>query len=55
MVSSVHRKESLKSVAWAIDELKTRVPIWKKEIYENGKAWKENKEFDSTKLTTEAS
>ena len=27
-----------------IDELKARVPIWKKEVYENGACWKENKE-----------
>lgn len=28
-----------------IDELKARVPIWKKEIYEQGSEWKANKEF----------
>lgn len=27
---------------WAIDELKATVPIWKKELYENGEVWKEN-------------
>jgi hypothetical protein len=30
---------------FAIDELKARVPIWKRELYEDGSAWKENSEF----------
>ena len=30
--------------AWAIDELKASVPIWKKEVYEGGEVWKENAE-----------
>lgn len=30
--------------AWAIDELKATVPIWKKEVYEGGEVWKENAE-----------
>ena len=29
---------------WAIDELKAKVPIWKKECYEGGEVWKENTE-----------
>ena len=44
-VSSVHRKDSLDAVQVLIDTLKERVPIWKKEIYEDGNSeWKENKE-----------
>ena len=44
-VSSVHRKDSLDAVEDLIDTLKERVPIWKKEIYEDGASeWKENKE-----------
>ena len=44
-VSSVHRKESLEAVQIIINTLKENVPIWKKEIYENGMGeWKENKE-----------
>uniref|UniRef100_T1I7L9 Molybdopterin synthase catalytic subunit n=2 Tax=Rhodnius prolixus TaxID=13249 RepID=T1I7L9_RHOPR len=44
-ISSPHRAESLAAVNFAIEELKSTVPIWKKEIYkeEVGK-WKENKE-----------
>lgn len=44
-ISSPHRQESLQAVQFAIDAVKTSVPIWKKEIYENGEPeWKENKE-----------
>ncbi|CAI5526564.1 unnamed protein product [Closterium sp. Naga37s-1] len=32
-VSSAHRKESLAAVTFLIDELKAKVPIWKKEVY----------------------
>lgn len=31
-----------------IDEIKAGVPIWKKEVYEDGEVWKENKEFFDT-------
>jgi molybdopterin synthase catalytic subunit len=31
-------------VNFAIEQLKATVPIWKKEVYENGEAqWKDNK------------
>eukprot|EP00949_MAST-11_sp_MAST-11-sp1_P002320 g2320.t1 len=46
-VSSPHRKASLAAVQYAIDELKARLPVWKKEFYvssENGPSWKANKE-----------
>lgn len=44
-VSSPHRREALEAVASGIDELKARVPIWKKEVYTDGsKSWKENEE-----------
>ena len=36
MAVSPHRKEALDAVHWAIDELKAKVPIWKKEHYEDG-------------------
>ena len=44
-VASEHRAEGLAAVAWAIDELKRRVPVWKKEVYADGSAWKGNCEF----------
>ena len=44
-ISSPNRKSSLEAVAFAIDDLKKIVPIWKKEKYEgNQSAWKENAE-----------
>ena len=44
-ISSTHRKEALAAVAFAIDELKAQVPIWKKEVYDGAAPeWKENKE-----------
>ena len=44
-VSSAHRAASLEAVSCAIDALKARVPIWKKEIYEeSASSWKRNKE-----------
>ena len=35
-VSSPHRIDAFESAAWIMDTLKKDVPIWKKEIYENG-------------------
>uniref|UniRef100_A0A8C0L3C1 Uncharacterized protein n=1 Tax=Canis lupus dingo TaxID=286419 RepID=A0A8C0L3C1_CANLU len=49
-VSSVHRASSLQAVSYprgcpAIDTLKAKVPIWRKEIYEElSSSWKRNKE-----------
>lgn len=44
VVSSVHRRESLEAVNYLINELKDKVPIWKKEIYSSGDSkWKSNK------------
>ena len=43
-VSAPHRKEAFEACRYAIDELKKRVPIWKKEIFEDGEVWVENVE-----------
>ncbi|XP_063235395.1 molybdopterin synthase catalytic subunit-like [Bacillus rossius redtenbacheri] len=44
-VSSPHRAESLEAVQFAIDALKSLVPIWKKEVYEGDTGqWKSNQE-----------
>ncbi|CAN7986100.1 unnamed protein product [Ixodes hexagonus] len=44
-VSSAHREESQAAVKWIIDQVKSRLPVWKKEIYADGVSeWKENKE-----------
>ena len=37
-VDSPHRKEAFLACQYVIDELKARVPIWKKEHYVNGEA-----------------
>ena len=37
--SAPHRADALEACRWLIDELKASVPIWKKEIYEDGDAW----------------
>lgn len=38
-VSTPHRQQSFEACAYIIDELKKNVPIWKKEIYEDGEIW----------------
>lgn len=36
-----------------IDNLKARVPIWKKEVYDDGSTWKANKEFSAAAVGAE--
>jgi molybdopterin synthase catalytic subunit/molybdopterin converting factor small subunit len=38
-VSAAHRGDALSACRDAIDTLKERVPLWKKEIYEGGEEW----------------
>ncbi len=40
-VSTPHRKAAFEACEWAIRELKRTVPIWKKEVYEDGEEWVE--------------
>ncbi|TPX55437.1 molybdopterin synthase [Powellomyces hirtus] len=42
--SSPQRKDALAATGWILDELKSRVPIWKMEYYDDGSMWKENGE-----------
>ncbi|WP_306589825.1 molybdenum cofactor biosynthesis protein MoaE [Geothrix sp. 21YS21S-4] len=35
-VASVHRAEAFEAAAWLMDEIKRRVPIWKRETYGDG-------------------
>lgn len=42
-VGAAHRGEAYEASRFAIDELKRRVPIWKKEMYADGSAWIANK------------
>ncbi len=39
-ISSSHRSEAYEASRYAIERLKQTVPIWKKEIYEDGTEWK---------------
>ena len=38
-VSAAHRKEAFDANRYAIDRIKAIVPIWKKEYFEEGRAW----------------
>jgi molybdopterin synthase catalytic subunit/molybdopterin converting factor small subunit len=38
-VSAPHRHDALAACKDVIDELKERVPLWKKELYEDGEEW----------------
>jgi len=43
-VTAPHRDACYAASRYAIDALKSAVPIWKKEVYEDGSTWKQNKE-----------
>lgn len=45
-VSTPHRAECYEASRHAIEALKARLPVWKKEIYEDGSAWKANAPAD---------
>ena len=38
-VSAAHRREALEACHFAIDRLKEIVPIWKRELFEDGAVW----------------
>ncbi|NET40307.1 MAG: molybdenum cofactor biosynthesis protein MoaE, partial [Cyanothece sp. SIO1E1] len=38
-VATPHRKAAFEACEYAIDTLKETVPIWKKEIFEDGEVW----------------
>lgn len=40
-VGAPHRKQAFEACHYAIDRLKQIVPIWKKEVYEDGEVWVE--------------
>ena len=40
-VSAPHRHAAFQACEWAIRELKRTVPIWKKEVFEDGEIWVE--------------
>jgi molybdopterin synthase catalytic subunit len=38
-VASAHRQEAFEASRYAIEQLKARVPIWKKEVFRDGEHW----------------
>ncbi|MFY9620404.1 MAG: molybdenum cofactor biosynthesis protein MoaE [Pyrinomonadaceae bacterium] len=40
-VGAPHRRAAFEACEWAIRELKRTVPIWKKEVFEDGETWVE--------------
>ncbi|MDY7040929.1 MAG: molybdenum cofactor biosynthesis protein MoaE [Chloroflexota bacterium] len=42
-LSSAHRQETFDAVHYAIDRLKEIVPVWKKEVWDEGEEWKSEK------------
>lgn len=47
-VSAPHRRAAFEACEWAIRELKRTVPIWKKEIFEDGEVWVEGEDSRPT-------
>lgn len=43
-VSSAHRAKAFESCHWLVNEVKRRVPVWKKEVWEDGESWIEGPE-----------
>ena len=51
-VAAPHRKEAFAACQWAVDEVKSRVPIWKKEVATDGSWWVEDPLAQSQNSTT---
>ena len=45
-VGAPHRRAAFAACEWAIQELKRTVPIWKKEVFEDGEVWVEGEGHD---------
>jgi len=45
-VTAPHRRAAFEACEWAIRELKRTVPIWKKEVFEDGEVWVEGEGYD---------
>lgn len=43
-VSCGHRAESFEGGHWLVNEIKKRVPVWKKEVWADGESWIEGPE-----------
>ncbi len=53
-VGSAHRKEAYAASRWLIDTLKTTVPIWKKEYFEDGAVWADGEAFPAAASAIES-
>ncbi|MBS1544428.1 MAG: molybdenum cofactor biosynthesis protein MoaE [Bacteroidetes bacterium] len=49
-VSTKHRKDSFEACQYIIDQLKEHVPIFKKEVFEDGEEWVEARPQENTNL-----
>jgi molybdopterin synthase catalytic subunit len=38
-IASPHRKEAFQACGYVVDRIKEDVPIWKKEVFEDGEVW----------------
>lgn len=45
-VSSAHRADAFEAAHYCVDRIKQVVPIWKKEVWEDGSAWLEGHPVD---------
>jgi len=45
VVASAHRAPAFEACRWLIDNLKKKVPIWKKEFFADGAAWADGEPF----------
>jgi molybdopterin synthase catalytic subunit len=45
VVASAHRGAAFDACRWIIDSLKQRVPVWKKEFFEDGASWADGEPF----------
>ena len=45
VVASAHRGPAFEACRWVIDTLKRKVPIWKKEYFEDGAVWADGEAF----------
>ena len=51
-VATPHRGEAFEACRWLIDTLKAEVPVWKKEVWEDGSvSWVEGSEIKTDKVT----
>jgi molybdopterin synthase catalytic subunit len=54
-VSSPHRSDAIEACHYAIDRLKSTVPIWKKEVFEGGEEWLEGTPVSGSAMSDQPS